>query len=64
MLSKKPKKETNYDQVNFEKPIGPMINETRIQENFSFKKEPLSGAKTIRFKLPTIWRVFLPSQVM
>jgi S-DNA-T family DNA segregation ATPase FtsK/SpoIIIE len=54
MLSKKPKKETNYDQVNFEKPIGPMINETRIQENFSFKKEPLSGAKTIRFKLPTI----------
>jgi len=54
ILSKKPKKETNYDQVNFEKPIGPMINETRIQENFSFKKEPLSGAKTIRFKLPTI----------
>jgi len=54
ILSKKPKRETNYDQVNFEKPIEPIVNETRIQENFSFKKEPLSGAKTIRFKLPTI----------
>ena len=54
ILSKKPKRETNYDQVNFEKPIEPIVNETRIQENFSFKKELLSDTKTIRFKLPTI----------
>ena len=54
ILSNKPKRETNYDQVNFEKPIEPIVNETRIQENFSFKKEPLSDTKTIRFKLPTI----------
>ena len=54
ILSKKPKRENNYDQVNFEKPIEPIVNETRIQENFSFKKKPVSDTKTIRFKLPTI----------
>jgi len=54
IFSKKPKRENNYDQVNFAKPIEPITNETRIQENFSFKKEPLSDIKTIRFKLPTI----------
>ena len=54
IFSKKPKRENNYDQVNFVKPIEPIANETRIQENFSFKKEPLSDIKTIRFKLPTI----------
>jgi len=54
IFSKKPKRENNYDQVNFAKPIEPIANETRIQENFSFKKEPLSDIKTIRFKLPTI----------
>ena len=54
IFSKKPKRENNYNQVNFAKPIEPIANETRIQENFSFKKEPLSNIKTIRFKLPTI----------
>ena len=54
IFSKKPKRESNYDQVNFAKPIEPIANETRIQENFSFDKEPLSDIKTIRFKLPTI----------
>ena len=54
IFSKKPKRKTNYDQVNFDKPIESIVNETRIQENFSFKKEPVSDTKTIRFKLPTI----------
>ena len=54
IFSKKPKRETNYDQVNFDKPIEPIVNETRIQENFSFKKETASDTKIIRFKLPTI----------
>jgi len=54
IFSKKPKRENDYDQVNFEKPIEPIVNETRIQENFSFKKEPVSDTKTIKFKLPAI----------
>ena len=54
IFSRKNKIEMNYDQSNFEKPIEPIINETRIQENFSFNKEPASENKTIKFKLPTI----------
>jgi S-DNA-T family DNA segregation ATPase FtsK/SpoIIIE len=54
IFSRKLNRETSYDQVNFDKPIEPIVNETRIQENFSFKKEPVSDTKTIRFKLPTI----------
>jgi len=54
IFSRKNKREINYDQSNFEKPIEPIINETRIQENFSFNKEPASENKTIKFKLPTI----------
>jgi len=54
IFSKKPKRENDYDQVNFEKPIEPIVNKTRIQENFSFKKQPISDTKTIKFKLPTI----------
>ena len=54
IFSRKNKREINYDQSNFEKPIEPIINETRIQENFSFNKEPTSENKTIKFKLPTI----------
>ena len=53
-FSKKEERQTNYENVNFEKPIEPTINETRVQENFSFKKEIKSGTKTIKFKLPTI----------
>ena len=54
IFSRKNKREINYDQSNFEKPIEPIINETKIQENFSFNKEPASENKTIKFKLPTI----------
>ena len=54
IFSRKNKIEMNYDQSNFEKPIEPIINETRIQENFSFNKKPASENKTIKFKLPTI----------
>ena len=54
IFSRKNKREINYDQSNFEKPIEPIINGTRIQENFSFNKEPASENKTIKFKLPTI----------
>ena len=51
---KKTNNKNNYDQVNFEKPIEPIINETRIQENFSFNKETTSDTKSIKFKLPNI----------
>ena len=54
IFSKKPKRESDYNQVNFGKPTEPMVNETRIQENFSFKKEPISDTKIVKFKLPTI----------
>ena len=54
IFSKKPKRESDYNQVNFEKPTEPMVNETRIQENFSFKKEPISDTKIVKFKLPII----------
>ena len=54
IFSKKPKRESDYNHVNFEKPTEPMVNETRIQENFSFKKEPISDTKIVKFKLPTI----------
>ncbi len=54
IFSKKTKRESDYNQVNFEKPTEPMVNETRIQENFSFKKEPISDTKIVKFKLPTI----------
>ncbi len=32
----------------------PVVNETRIQENFSFKKENSTTSKMIKFKLPSI----------
>ena len=54
IFSKKPKRESDYNQVNFEKPTEPMVNETRIQENFSFKKKPISDTKIVKFKLPII----------
>ncbi len=54
IFSKKIKKEDNFDQVNFEKPIEPVINETRIQENFSFKKEDSLDTRKIKFKLPSL----------
>ncbi len=54
IFSKKPKRESDYNHVNFEKPTEPMVNKTRIQENFSFKKEPISDTKIVKFKLPTI----------
>jgi len=54
IFSKKTIHENSYDKTNFEKPIEPIINETRIQENFSFKKEPSSEIKSIKFKLPSI----------
>ncbi len=54
IFSKKNKIERNYDQVNFEKPIEPIINETRIQENFSFKKSTTADGRNIKFKLPII----------
>ena len=54
LFFKKPKREYNYDTTNFEKPIEPSVNETRVQENFSFKKEPTSDVRSIKFKLPSI----------
>ena len=54
IFSKKPKRESDYNQVNFEKPTESMVNETRIQENFSFKKKPISDTKIVKFKLPII----------
>tara|TARA_Y100000590_G_scaffold10485_1_gene12904 strand:+ start:1 stop:2082 length:2082 start_codon:yes stop_codon:yes gene_type:complete len=62
IFSRKQRKENNYDQVNFEKPAEPIVNETRIQENFSFKKESISDNKTIKFKLPTIEFLKKPSK--
>ena len=62
IISRKQKKENNYDQVNFEKPTEPIVNETRIQENFSFKKESMPYNKTIKFKLPTIEFLKKPSK--
>ena len=53
-FSKKQERQINYEHINFEKPIEPTVNETRVQENFLFKKKPTSEAKTIKFKLPTI----------
>ena len=44
----------NYEEVYFEKPEEETTNETRIQENFSFKKNSTSKSKTFKFKLPTI----------
>ena len=54
IFSKKTKAENNYDKVYFEKPVEPEINETRIQEDFSFKKDTTLGIKSIKFKLPEI----------
>ncbi len=54
IFSKKTKTENNYNEASFEKPIEPIINETRIQENFSFKKQATSDIKSIRFKIPEI----------
>ena len=54
IFSKKTKAENNYDKVYFEKPVEPEINETRIQENFSFKKDTTLDIKSIKFKLPEI----------
>ena len=53
-FSKKPIIRTNYEEVNFEKPTEETAHETRIQENFSFKKDSTSTTKTFKFKLPTI----------
>ena len=54
IFSKKPIIKTNYEEVNFEKPREETTDETRIQENFSFKKDSTSTTKTFKFKLPTI----------
>jgi len=54
IFSKKSKIENNYNQTDFEKPITPLVSETRIQENFSFRKEPVLDNKLIKFKLPNI----------
>jgi len=54
IFSKKPKIEINYDQGDFEKSVEPKINETRVQENFSFKKDTNVDIKSIKFKIPTI----------
>ncbi len=54
IFSKKSKIENNYNQTEFEKPITPLVSETRIQENFSFRKEPVLDNKLIKFKLPNI----------
>ncbi len=53
-FSKKSRIKNNYNQTDFEKPITPLVSETRIQENFSFRKEPVSDNKLIKFKLPNI----------
>ena len=53
-FSKKTKAENNYNKVYFEKPVEPEINQTRIQENFSFKKDTNLDIKSIKFKLPEI----------
>ena len=54
IFSKKPKVENHYEQTDFEKVGEPITNETRTQENFTFKKEPNTINKTIKFKLPLI----------
>ena len=54
IFSKKQKIEINYDQGDFEKSVEPKINETRVQENFSFKKDTNVDIKSIKFKIPTI----------
>ncbi len=62
LFSTKQKIENNYDQTNFEKPIETTVNETRIQENFLFKKKSDSEVKSIKFKLPGIEFLKKPSK--
>ena len=50
----RPKKIYSYDQTNSEKLVEPFENETRVQENFSFKREPKPDTKSFKFKLPSI----------
>ena len=53
-FSKKTRIEKNYDEDDYIKPTESTVNETRIQENFSFKKEASTENKSIKFKLPYI----------
>ena len=50
----RPKKIYSYDQTNSEKLVEPFENETRVQENFSFKREPRPDTKSFKFKLPSL----------
>ncbi len=50
----RPKKIYSYDQTNSEKTVEPFENETRVQENFSFKREPRPDIKSFKFKLPSL----------
>jgi len=50
----RPKKIYSYDQTNSEKTVEPFENETRVQENFSFKREPRPDTKSFKFKLPSL----------
>ncbi len=54
LFSKKTIEENNFDHLNIEKNVEPVVNETRIQENFSFKKENSTTSKMIKFKLPSV----------
>ena len=54
IFSKKTREENNFDHLNIEKTMEPVVNETRIQENFSFKKENSTTSKMIKFKLPSV----------
>jgi len=54
IFSKKTREENNFDHLNIEKNMEPVVNETRIQENFSFKKENSTTSKMIKFKLPSV----------
>ncbi len=62
IFKKKPLIKNNYEEFNFEKSSKEVINETRIQENFSFKKETTPSTKTFKFKLPTIEFLKKPSK--
>tara|TARA_B100002051_G_scaffold177901_1_gene168407 strand:- start:1365 stop:3446 length:2082 start_codon:yes stop_codon:yes gene_type:complete len=53
-FSKEANKKNDYAHIDFEKPVEPISNETRIQENFSFNKESSPNSNLIKFKLPNI----------
>ena len=54
LFKRKIVEKNNYIQNNFDETVEPEIQETRVQENFTFEKKSSTEAKQIKFKLPTL----------